>query len=59
MTTKIQNQIEERIDEKICVSEMIIEIDRFIKELNSFILRSNELKIVLNSLKGRDTVSRI
>ena len=31
MTTKIQKQIEERIDEKICVSEMNVDINRFIK----------------------------
>ena len=33
MTTKIQKQIEERINEKICESEMNIDINRFIKEL--------------------------
>ena len=35
MKTKIQKQIEERINEKICESEMNIDIDRFIKELKS------------------------
>ena len=34
MTTKFQKQIKEKIDEKICVSEMNVDINRFIKDLS-------------------------
>ena len=39
--------------------EMVFDIDRFIKELKSLNLRPNELKIVLDSLKGLDIESRL
>ena len=41
------------------MSEMVFDIDRFIKELKSLNLRPNELKIVLDSLKGLDIESRL
>ena len=47
MTAKIQEQIEERIDEKICLSEMNIDIDRFIKELKSLNMDPYDLEEVL------------
>ena len=59
MTTKIKKQIEERIHKKICVSEMNIDIGRFIKELRSLNLGPNDLEAVLNSIKGLDVESRL
>ena len=59
MTTKIQKQIEERIDEKICVSEMNVDINRFIKELKSINMRAYDLKGVLDLLKEQNTESKI
>ena len=47
MPTKIQKQIEERINEKICVSEMNIDIDRLIKELKSLNMRAYDLEAVI------------
>ena len=47
MATKIQKQIKERIDEKICVPEMKIDINRFIKALKSLL----DLEAVLDLLK--------
>ena len=49
--TKIEKQIEETITDKICISEMVIMIDRFIKGLESLNMSPNELKIVLDLLK--------
>ena len=59
MTTKIQKQIEEEIDEKICVSEMNIDTNKFIKELKSLNMRACDLETVLDSLKEQNTKSRI
>ena len=59
MATKIQKQIEERIDEKICVSEMNVDINRFIKELKSINMRAYDLKGVLDLLKEQNTESKI
>ena len=59
MTTKIQKQIEERIDEKICVSEMNIDMNRFIKEVKSLNMRAYDLEAVLDLLKEQNTKSRI
>ena len=59
MTKKIQKEIEERIDEKICVSEMNIDINRFIKELKSLNMRAYVLEAVLDLLKKQGTESRI
>ena len=53
MTKKIQKEIEERIDEKICVSEMNIDINRFIKELKSLNMRASDFEAVLDLLKKR------
>ena len=59
MANKIQNEIEERIDQKICVSGMNIDIDRFIKELKSLNMDLYNLEELLDLLKGLDTESRI
>ena len=59
MTTKIQKQIEARIDEMICVSEMNIDINRFIKALKSLNMRAYDLEAVLDLLKEQNTKSRI
>ena len=59
MTTKTQKQIEDRIDEKNCGSEMNIHINRFIKELKSLNMRAYDLETVLDSLKEQNTKSRI
>ena len=59
MATKIQKQIEERINEKICVSEMNIDVDRFIKELKSLNMRVYDLEAVLYVLNEKDTESSI
>ena len=59
MTTKIQKQIEERIDGKICMSEMNIDINRFIKELKSLNMRAYDLEAVLDLLKEQNTKSKI
>ena len=55
ITTKIQKQIEERIDEKICVSEMNIDRHRFIIELKSYNMRAFNLEAVLDLLKEQNT----
>ena len=57
MTTVIQKQIEERIDEKICVSEINIDINRFIKEVESLSMRAHDLEAVLDLLKEQNTKS--
>ena len=49
---KIQKQIEESIIENICISEMVMMKDRFIKGLESLNISPNELKIVLDLLKN-------
>ena len=36
-STKIENQIEQSITGKICISEMVLMIDRFIKGLEALI----------------------
>ena len=59
MPTKIQKQIEERINEKICVSEMNIDIDRLIKELKSLNMRAYDLEAVIYLLNEKETESRI
>ena len=59
MTTKIQKQIEERIDEKICVSEINIDMNRFIKEIKSLSMRAYDLEAVLDLLKEQNTKSSI
>ena len=56
MATKIEKQIEERIYEKICVSEMNMDINRFIKKLTSLKMRAYDLEAVL---KEQNTKSRI
>ena len=59
MTTKIQKQIEESIDEKISISEMIAMVDRFIKGLNLLNTSPNELRIVLYLSEKLDGKPRI
>ena len=59
MTTKIQKQIEESIDEKISISEMIAMIDRFIKRLDSLNMSPNELRVVLDLLEKLDGQPRV
>ena len=59
MTTKIQKQIEESIDEKISISEMIAMIDRFIKRLDSLNMSPNELRVVLDLLEKLDGKPRV
>ena len=59
MTNKIQKEIEERIDKKIRVSEMNVDINRFIKKLKSLNTRAYDLEAVLDLLKEQDTKSRI
>ena len=43
MSTKIIDQIEESINEKICISEMVMMIDKFIKGLESLSIGQSEL----------------
>ena len=43
MTTKIQKQIKERVNEKICESEKNIDTNRFIKELKSLNMGAYDL----------------
>ena len=52
MTTNIEREIEREIEEKVCVSEMITMVERFIKGLESLNTSPNELKIVLDLLKN-------
>ena len=59
MTTKIQKKIEESIDEKISISEMIAMIDRFIKRLDSLNMSPNELRVVLDLLEKLDGEPRV
>ena len=59
MTTKIQKQIEDIIEEKVCISEMTTMINRFIKALKSLSMSPNELKIVLDLLEEIDGKPRI
>ena len=59
MTTKIQKQIDERIGEKIGMSGMVFDIDRFIKELKSLNMEPYDLEAVLDSSKGLDIESRL
>ena len=59
MTTKIQKQIEDIIEEKVCISEMTTMINRFIKGLKSLSMSPNELKIVLDLLEEIDGKPRI
>ena len=59
MTTKIQKQIEERINEKIRESEMNIDTNRFIKELKSLNMGAYDLEAVLDLLNEQNTKSRI
>ena len=59
MTTKIQKQIEESIDKKISISEIITRIDRFIKGLKSLNTSLNELKIVLHLIEKVDGKPRL
>ena len=44
--TNVTNQIEESINEKICISEKITMIDRFIKGLESLNIDLNELNLI-------------
>ena len=46
-----QNQIKVSITEKICISEMVMMIHRFIQGLESLNMSSNELIIALDVLK--------
>ena len=59
MTTKFQKQIKEKIDEKICVSEMNVDINRFIKDLKSLNMRTYDLEAVLDLLEEQNTKSRM
>ena len=52
MTTNIEREIEREIEEKVCVSEMITMVERFIKGLESLYTSPSELKIVLDLLKN-------
>ena len=57
--TKIENQIEQGIIGKICISEMVLMIDRFIKGLEALNISPNELKIILDLLKKLNDEPRI
>ena len=57
--TKIENQIEQGITGKICISEMVLMIDRFIKGLKALNISPNELKIILDLLKKLNDEPRI
>ena len=46
MSTKIIDQIEESINEKICISEMVMMIDKFIKGLGSLSIGQSELNLI-------------
>ena len=58
-STKIENQIEQGIIGKICISEMVLMIDRFIKGLEALNISPNELKIILDLLKKLNDEPRI
>ena len=58
-STKIENQIEQGIIGKICISEMVLMIDRFIKGLEALNITPNELKIILDLLKKLNDEPRI
>ena len=57
--TKIGREIEETISKKICISEKIAMIDKFIKGLESLNMSPNELKIVLHLFKKLNGKPRI
>ena len=49
--SKIENQLEESITEKVCISEMVRMINRFIKGLESLNMGPSELLSILDMLR--------